>query len=325
MTYASICVTFITSKFYFPEDCIEEDREMPETLYEKFHEQSSLGISYAWYTTTGGHHPLHWHDEVELLFPLSGKADIVIDGTEYDLKSRHLLVVESGQIHSSHSDSSSAMFLCIHFSKKKLREYIPDIESLRIRCISGEIPDEKFDSYLEICRMLDGLTRLYIKGSYAFNLEADGVILQTVAKLFEHFSVPVSPGLSGLDATSMERIHKIISYVEEHFREQISLSDAADLLGYSREYFCRFFRKNMGLSFFQYINEIRISHIYYDLIHTDQSIFEIMENNGFTNQKLFNKTFKKLYGCTPSEARKRPKLDINHARSSLAHAFAENK
>lgn len=99
---------------------------MENTLYEAFHETSPLGISFAWFTNSGGHHPLHWHDEVEILFPLSGEADIVIDGSRHNLLKRHLLVVESGQVHSSHSESGNAMFLCIHFSKASLKYYLPN-------------------------------------------------------------------------------------------------------------------------------------------------------------------------------------------------------
>ena len=64
------------------------------------------------------------------------------------------------------------------------------------------------------------------------------------------------------------------------------------------------FKKNMGISFLQYLNEVRAAHIYQDLIHTDEPVQVLMEKNGFTNQKLFNRVFKELYGCTPLQARK---------------------
>lgn len=60
----------------------------------------------------------------------------------------------------------------------------------------------------------------------------------------------------------------------------------------------------MGTSFLNYLNETRLAHIYGDLITTDAPIAEVMENNGFTNQKLFNRAFKELYGCPPSLVRK---------------------
>ena len=61
----------------------------------------------------------------------------------------------------------------------------------------------------------------------------------------------------------------------------------------------------MGMSFLQYVNEVRVSHIYQDLIRKDTPIYEIAEQNGFHNQKLFNRTFKSIYGCTPSSVRKK--------------------
>lgn len=296
---------------------------MREALYETFHKTSPLGISFAWFTSSGGHHPLHWHDEVEILYPLSGKADIVIDGVQHDLLKRHLLVVESGQIHSTHSNSNSAMFLCIHISKSQLKEYLPQIENLRIHCIPSDVPDSKFQQYLDLCRMLDDLTRLYMKDSPSFYMEADGVILQLCARLFENFSVSILPSSSSLSVTSADRIRKVIDYVEAHFQEQFSLNDAASILSFSREYFCRFFKKNMGISFLQYVNETRISHIYYDLTHTDLPISEIMENNGFTNQKLFNRMFKQLYNGTPSEIRKQQKNEGHFVKSSLFSQVSE--
>lgn len=290
---------------------------MAEALYETFHKTSPLGISFAWFTNSGGHHPLHWHDEIEILYPLSGKADLIIDGRCYNLLKRHLIVVESGQIHRTHLNSSSAMFLCIHLSKSRLKEYMPEIESVQIHCIPESIPDHLFQYYLELCLMLDQLTRLYVKEAATFYLEADGIILQLIAKLIEHFSVSMIPSLTSTDTVSANRIREIITFVETHFQEHFSLNDVASVFGLSREYFCRFFKKNMGISFLQYVNETRIAHIYYDLTHSDLPIAQIIEKNGFTNQKLFNKLFKQLYGKTPSAVRKEKSLEMPLNKSSL--------
>lgn len=53
-------------------------------------------------------------------------------------------------------------------------------------------------------------------------------------------------------------MHIVITYVEKHFREPVSLSDISDELGLGKECFCRFFKKNMGLSFLSYLNEVRL-------------------------------------------------------------------
>lgn len=137
-----------------------------------------------------------------------------------------------------------------------------------------------------------------------FRLEAEGIILQTVAQLIRYFSSTSAVQLADTHLMTIDRIRKVMSCVEEHYKENISLQDVSDLLGIGKEYFCRFFKKNMGISFLQYLNEVRLSHIYQGLMDTELPIAELMEENGFSNQKLFNRSFKALYGCTPSSVRK---------------------
>ena len=99
----------------------------------------------------------------------------------------------------------------------------------------------------------------------------------------------------------MERLDQICTYVEHHYMEEISLQDAADELGLNREYFCRFFKQNTGISFIRYVNQVRINHIYQELLHSDEGIQEITERHGFYNQKLFYRMFKERYDCSPRQ------------------------
>lgn len=59
----------------------------------------------------------------------------------------------------------------------------------------------------------------------------------------------------------------------------------------------------MGITFLRYLNEVRISHAGRLLMNTDMSISEVMNKIGFTNQTIFNRLFKEIYGLTPRQAR----------------------
>lgn len=277
---------------------------MEHPIHETLYDTSILGIRVAFRTTPGGYRPLHWHEEIEIMFPLNGDMEITVEGKTHKLPVKSFSVVESCQVHRQYTEKKTSMFLCIQISKKQLQSYIPDIELLQIHCIPADIPKELLPEYLLICDSFAELTRLYIQDSPTFRLEAEGIVLQALSKLLRYFSVSKAPA-SLADQTSIERIRQVITYVEQHFREPLSLQDAADFLGINREYFCRFFKKNMGISFLHYLNEVRLAHVYHDLQNTDTPISELMEANGFTNQKLFNREFKKLYGCTPSSVRKK--------------------
>ena len=281
--------------------------------FETFKEISSeSGIAVSFRTAPGGYHPLHWHEEVELLYLLNGESTIKISGTTYHMPKKQLVVVESKQVHSTYCYDETSMYVCIHVLKDYLRKWFPSVDFYEIHCNPMQIPDGYFAAYREIFRLMEDLTRIYMEDSQLFALQAEGITLQVLGRLFQNFSVNTAKQVSEAsqsDVLTMNRIREVISYVEEHFREPISLQEISGLLGLGREYFCRFFKKNMGISFLEYVNEIRVSHIYYDLVHTDLPISVLLEENGFTNQKLFNKTFKRIYGETPSAIRKNHVLE----------------
>ena len=60
----------------------------------------------------------------------------------------------------------------------------------------------------------------------------------------------------------------------------------------------------MGITFLEYQNELRLSHIYRDLLTTDDAIHLILERHGFTNYKLFRRMFFEHFEMTPTEVRK---------------------
>ncbi len=264
-----------------------------------------MGIRIAFRTTPGGYRPLHWHEELESLYALNGNADITIEGKVHPHPWKQFIVINPREVHSTFAHSLTHMFLCIHISEKVLKRYIPDFELYRIQCCPGEADTDRASVYLDICGKLAEMTRLYIEEPSAAAAESEGLTLQILAKLIRHFSEKTAPAeLSRAGQLTRERLLTVIRYVEEHYREPISTRDAAEELGLGVEYFCRFFRENMGTSFLRYLNEVRVTRICRELLQSDDPVPDIAERNGFTNQKLFNRTFREVYGTTPSGLRK---------------------
>ena len=79
--------------------------------------------------------------------------------------------------------------------------------------------------------------------------------------------------------------------------------DLASLAGLNEQYFCRFFKKKMGVTFLEYQNEYRLSFLYKDLINTKDPVHVILERHGFNNYKLFRRMFQEHFGCTPKKVR----------------------
>ena len=122
--------------------------------------------------------------------------------------------------------------------------------------------------------------------------------------LFCNYSTLISEEEAINSQKYMERLACIADYVDEHYKEPITLQQGAGLLALNPEYFSRFFKKYMGVTFMDYVYAIRLKAAAHEILNTDLTIQTIMENNGFTNPKHFNKIFFEKYGVTASVFRK---------------------
>lgn len=104
-------------------------------------------------------------------------------------------------------------------------------------------------------------------------------------------------------ATPTIRIIK--RYIAEHYSEDISLTQVAQLVNLSPIYLSRLFKKEEGINFLDYLSQYRINVAKKLLQDMKYNMIEITDLSGFRNTKYFSKIFKKIVGITPSEYRKR--------------------
>ena len=277
---------------------------MPELQnnYEKVELESDVGFDVR-FVTMHQNSPYHWHRELEILYILNGHATVNMDGEKYELNPMEAIVIDYSKIHEVLYALPQTMGICIHVSKNLLYRFLPNQELMTFFCAKKRLKEAQKEAYDRMCGMLKKLTVLYVNQTKTYQLRSNSMILEILADLIEYFSEPLLPAMGYVRLSNIERLEQVCDYVEHHYKEEITLQEAADELGLNREYFCRFFTQNMGISFIKYVNQVRINHIYQDILYTEDSIQEIMERHGFFNQKLFYRTFKEHYGCTPREAR----------------------
>ena len=106
---------------------------------------------------------------------------------------------------------------------------------------------------------------------------------------------------------NIERMKGVIQYVENHYTEPISQSAVAQKFYFSREYFSRYFKKTCGMTFTDYVTQYRLQKAKEDLIGSSASILEIALKNGFSDERRFINSFRKWFGTTPLQYRKKVK------------------
>ncbi len=100
-------------------------------------------------------------------------------------------------------------------------------------------------------------------------------------------------------------IRRALNYIEAHYKENITLDTIIIHLNLNKSYFCTLFKKETGVTFTQYVNQIRVERSKRQLLKDNRSILDIALSVGFTNQNYYAITFKKHTEMTPMEFRRK--------------------
>ncbi len=100
-----------------------------------------------------------------------------------------------------------------------------------------------------------------------------------------------------------QMIERAVTYINEHFSEEISISHLADMYGFSMYYFIRVFKQETGYTPHDYIVSRRMASVRYLLKYTQLPVKEICFNTGFSSESVFCNAFRKLHGMTPQSYR----------------------
>jgi YesN/AraC family two-component response regulator len=92
-------------------------------------------------------------------------------------------------------------------------------------------------------------------------------------------------------------------YIEKNFQENINLNKISNYVSLSKNYFCNIFKKETGITIWDYLIRIRMEEAKRMLLETEQKTYEISEKVGYDDPSYFGRLFKKYTGFTPIEFR----------------------
>ena len=261
-------------------------------------------------------YPLHKHKEFELNFVehASGVRRIVGDSVE-EIGEFDLVLVGGGGLEHVWEQGSC--------TSKNIREitiqFSPDL-------FEGEMLSK--NQFASIRKMLDDaqygisfpmetIMKVYhVLDKLALETTEDERFLQFLKFLYILYELSVSEGANVLASNSSakhasreesRRIQKVKQFIDEHYTEELGLSQIADLAGMSPVAFSRFFRQRTGGTLTDYIVDIRLGHAARLLVDTDKNVSEICYECGFNNLSNFNRAFKSKRGSSPREFREKYK------------------
>lgn len=252
--------------------------------------------------------PLHWHDEMEIIYIKKGHGYVTVDFKQYKVSGGTIVLILPGQLHSIEQyDNLSMEYENILFNVNMLLPRTEDTSSTEFLrpFLSGQITVPSIfpvvsDYYDDIARCLDACDEIC-------KTKPEGYDLFIKGKLYEFFFVLSNRCRNEKNPRSVESLDKmkiIFKYIENNYMHKITIADMAEQVEFSESHFMRYFKEKMGTSFIDYLREYRLTMAARMLLVSNASILSIAEEVGFDNLSYFNRAFKKQYGITPSQYRK---------------------
>lgn len=272
------------------------------TNHENIILKPELNVKFDIYYTDNQIIPNHWHNDLEILYIIESSMDIKCNEKAYTLENGDFFIFNSGDIHYTHSKNATKVVL-LQIPYDFLNRVIPNYDEIIFEQYFPKKKISETSSLQQVHSFLLHMKEVCEKEEEGYALLFGGYLNCLLYELYKHHSYRKKIPSHGEDK-SMNRLKEIITYIEKHYAEPISLANIANDFALNPEYFCRYFKKNMGFTFLEYVNMVRLPYIYDDLLHTTSTISQIQEKHGFTNNKVFHRMFKQVYGCTPSEIRK---------------------
>ncbi len=229
----------------------------------------------------------------KFLLPISGEAEIMVDGKKYPLIPGNMYLMPAGVKQSYYhiSDNFVTKYWC-HFSAKVGNMNLFNVVNPRF-CVQATNTDE----------IISLFKKLFHYTSQPESVHATVAIKGLMLEIISHYLKFDS--LMAADALREPRtdFQSVLKYIEKHLADKLTIEQLADVMHLHPNYFIRHFKSFFGVSPIRFINNMRMDKAKQLLSEGDMSIAQIAKFVGIDDIFYFSKQFKKYNGYAPTEYR----------------------
>ena len=270
-----------------------------EREYVTYIENSSLRV---WYADTPWSYEPHFHSAVEIIMPIRGEVVYTVSDFSYRVQADEVLIIPANWEHSLTMGEGSARYLFLFEPDTILAmrdmPLIEDLVNIPIY-LSGQ-PEVQGNVRALLMQIAD----CYEKRAFMWNMQCYSLLLQIYAKLGQLNAFRENRRPLSRNGTDPEIIDSARLYIDQYYMRSISLDDVSAFTGFTKSYFSRLFKRQVGQGFSEYLRQKRVNIASDLLMRTNQPIKTIAVNVGFGSIATFNRVFHEIKNCAPSEYRK---------------------
>lgn len=235
-----------------------------------------------------------------MFYLLSGHFEVKIDDAVYQMKKGDILLINANK---RHTLAAKGELLMARF-EIDFHLLAEQLGSMQLLFWCNSVID-KNEAFQELRILLDKIIDRYFEQENKDALRMNALYYETLYVLAGNFLVKSDDiRLNVEDSQDRVRIRQIQNYIQANYQSQISLNDLADRLFLSNAYLSKYIKKHLGLTFMEYLNNVRLFHAVDELLYSKKNITHIAMDNGFPTSAAFTKAFRDVHGESPSEYRK---------------------
>ena len=237
----------------------------------------------------------HLHDHIEMVVMLHGKATAYFGNESGILEEGNAFIVFPNQVHYFSDDYGEFESVLFIFPSNLISDFY--------KTFLSSLPKSPFIP-LNMDTLLPVL-QIAVKEKYNPGEFSDILIKNCLSIILTH--VLRNAELEPIDDRHMSAVQAILRYCGEHYTENVTLDNIAQNTHMSKYYISHLFSKEVGISFPEYINTLRIRDAEKMLKSGDSSITEVAFSVGFNSLRSFNRHFYAQTGKTPRQVKSESK------------------
>ena len=240
----------------------------------------------------------HWHDRIELHLVKSGVLELVCNDEAVNVYPGEVSIISPTFSHLGLPSKQGVEYFVIMFDIKNLFNNTVSSSMYLDPLIKGDICFKYKTDMPKIVAVANEIVEMSSNSEH-HSLEIIGSLYKLLGLLLKHC---IDKSISKVP--SAEAFDTVLNYINSNLGKKLSIEEISKTLGYERSYFCRKFKKTIGVTATEYIRIARLELSREMLQQTNKSIMNIAISCGFHDSAYFINCFKKVYGVSPSKYRK---------------------
>lgn len=260
-----------------------------------------------------GHMPCINREAFTFILVEEGDVQCQVNQEKVDLQAKEALFINAGQSYRLvSSEKEISHFYIMEISGEYLAAKDESLMERYISVIAASeaffwcrfLPSEEEDTDEDILLQALFAAVQTAKGrDMAYELDMKSWMFTAWGSLYKKF-VELAPSCKNAVIRERAKLNRMTGYLGEHCNEKLTLAGMAEACQVSTGDFCRFFKKHMEMTPFEYLQKCRIWNSMDAVLEKTASMGEIAAANGFAGASYFSETFRKEMGCSPADYRK---------------------